>query len=349
MTGPGALVIGNFLSSSSLNECVCEELARRLESRGWPVVTASDRLSKPARLADMVMTAWRARREYGVAWVDVFSGRAFVWAEAVCWTLRRAGKPYVLMLRGGSLPDFARRWPGRVRALLGSARSVIVPSNYLFERMQPYCSTLRLIPNAVHASEYPFRLRTDPGPNLVWLRAFHRVYNPALAPAIVALLKESWPEVRLTMYGPDKQDGSLELVRETARRVGVERLIELPGAVPKRLVPEALSHGDIFLNTTDFDNAPVSVLEAMACGLCIVSTDAGGIRHLLEDGKDALLTPCGDAQAMASAVRRILTEPGLAARLSSNARRKSERFDWSIVLPELERELRVAAGQEAIR
>jgi len=195
---------------------------------------------------------------------------------------------------------------------------------------------------------YRFRQRSLPSPSLIWLRAFHHIYNPALAPAVVARLAGEWPGVRLTMHGPDKGDGSLEAARDTARQLGVEGLIRIPGAVPKHIVPEVLATGDIFLNTTNFDNTPVSVLEAMACGLCIVSTDAGGIRHLLEDGKDALLTPRGDADAMANAVRRILTEPGLAARLSSNARRKAESFDWSVVLPELERELKRAAAREAI-
>jgi len=348
MSHPGALVIGNFLSSSAFNECLCEELARRLASTGWGVVTASDRLAKPMRLADMVATAWRARSSYGVAWVDVFSGHAFVWAEAVCWTLRRAGKPYVLMLRGGALPEFANRWPRRVRALLGSATSVIVPSGYLFEHMRPYRADLRLIPNALHVQSYRFRLRSLPSPSLIWLRAFHRIYNPALAPAVLARLAEEWPGVRLTMHGPDKHDGALEATRDSARQFGVEGLIRIPGAVPKLRVPDVLSTGDIFLNTTDFDNTPVSVLEAMASGLCIVSTDVGGIRHLLEDGTNALLTPRGDADAMANAVRRILTEPGLAARLSSNARRKAESFDWSVVLPELERELKRAASREAV-
>jgi glycosyltransferase involved in cell wall biosynthesis len=349
MSHSAALVIGNFLSSSALNECMCEELARRLSSNGWRVVTASNRLAKLDRLADMVATTWRARQRYGVAWVDVFSGSAFVWAEAVCWTLRRAGKPYVLMLRGGALPAFADRWPRRVRALLGSAASVIVPSGYLFERMRPYRADLRLIPNALHVEAYRFRHRAVADPELVWLRAFHWIYNPPLAASVLARIAKDWPHARLTMYGPDKGDGALETLRTTASQLGVEALLRLPGAVPKRRVPEALSQGDIFLNTTDFDNTPVSILEAMASGLCIVSTDAGGIRHLLEDGKDALLTPRGDVEAMAAAVRRILTEPGLAARLSANARRKAETFDWSVVLPEVELELTRAQALESVR
>ena len=115
----------------------------------------------------MVATTWHARQRYGVAWVDVFSGPAFVWAEAVCWTSARR-KPYVLMLRGGSLPDFASRWPGRVRALLNSAASVLVPSGYLFDHMRRYRADLRLVPNALHWVESsPFRLRRRPLPALV--------------------------------------------------------------------------------------------------------------------------------------------------------------------------------------
>jgi glycosyltransferase involved in cell wall biosynthesis len=105
-----------------------------------------------------------------------------------------------------------------------------------------------------------------------------------------------------------------------------------------------MSQGDIFLNTTNVDNTPVSVLEALACGLCVVSTDVGGIPYLLEHEEDALLVPPDDAEAMAAAVRRVLTEPGLAERLSRNARKKAEGFDWSVVLPQWERLLLEVLG-----
>jgi glycosyltransferase involved in cell wall biosynthesis len=97
-----------------------------------------------------------------------------------------------------------------------------------------------------------------------------------------------------------------------------------------------LNGGDVFLNTTRVDNTPVSVLEAMACGLCVVSTNVGGIPYLLQHGHDALLVPSDNAEAMAGAVRRILTEPGLAAQLSANARGTASGCDWSAVLPQWE-------------
>ena len=113
---PTILLVGNFLSGSGFNRGVCEDLAERLAQVGWPVITTSKKPVRPARLLDMVWTAWRRRNEYRLAQVDVYSGPSFLWAEAVCAVLRRAGKPYVLTLHGGALPDFARRWPEIGRA-----------------------------------------------------------------------------------------------------------------------------------------------------------------------------------------------------------------------------------------
>jgi glycosyltransferase involved in cell wall biosynthesis len=90
------------------------------------------------------------------------------------------------------------------------------------------------------------------------------------------------------------------------------------------------------------------VLEAMACGLCIVSTNVGGLTYLLEDEHDALLVPPNDPAAMAAAVRRLLTEPGLAERLSRNARHKAEEFDLSVILPQWERLIETVADGRAL-
>ena len=119
--------------------------------------------------------------------------------------------------------------------------------------------------------------------------------------------------------------------------------------VAKAEVPHALASADIFLNTSNVDNTPVSVIEAMATGMCIVSTDVGGVAYLCETDEDALLVPAKDAKAMAAAVRRILIDPELAAALSCNARRKAETFDWSIILPQWESLLREVAPHEPKR
>jgi glycosyltransferase involved in cell wall biosynthesis len=338
------LLVGNFFSSSIGTRSYCEELACQMTRSGWPVLTTSYKRGRVSRLFDMVGTVLRNRERYSVAQVDVYSGPAFFWAEAVCCALKLVGKPYLLTLHGGNLPNFARRWPGRVRRLLNSAVIVTAPSGYLLKQMEPYRSGLRLLPNSMDLNTYTFRLRPKAEPRLLWLRAFHSIYNPGLAPRAIARLRESFPELRLTMIGPDRQDGSLQSTIETAAKEGVSENILLPGSVAKDQVPGWLNGADIFLNTTNVDNTPVSIMEAMASGLCIVSTNVGGISYLLEHERDALLVPPDDPEAMAGAVRRLLTEPELAARLSNNARRKAEEFDWATVLPKW-KELLTAASK----
>lgn len=338
------LMVSNFLSASGGSRGVCEELSQRFLEAGWHVVTTSDKPNKLLRLLDMLVTTWRRRHQYGVAQVDVFSGSAFLWAELVCWLLRRLGKPYVLTLHGGNLPNFAAQNPARVRNLLQTAKTVTVPSRYLYEQMQPYAAdNLSLVPNPVELRHYTFRLRETSKPDLVWLRAFHTIYNPTLAVKMLALLVTDFPEVHLTMIGPDK-DGSLEAVRQSAAALKVSDHLTLIPGVPKAEVPAALNKGDIFINTTNVDNTPVSVIEALACGLCVVSTNVGGLPYLLKDNHDALLVPPDSAEALAVAVRRILTAPGLSRQLSQNARATVSAFDWSVVLPEWKKLL--AAGGE---
>ena len=331
------LLVGNFYSRSNASRRtrqVCEDLAVHLPDVGWDVICTSGKRSRLARLIDKVWTTWGDRSKFSVAQVDVFRSPAFRWAEAVCWTLRRARKPYVLTLRSGDLPELARRHPRRVARLLRSAAAVTAPSRYLVDQMRHYRSDVILLPNPLDLGRYQFTVRERPRPTLTWLRAFKRLYNPSLAIQVVALLKSQFPDVHLTMIGPDVGDGSFAESRRLADEVELADRVHFPGRVPKDAVPAWMSQGDIFLNTTNVDNTPVSVLEAMACGLCVVSTNVGGIPYLLEHEYDSLLVAPNDPDAMAAAVSRLLTEPTLAEQLSRNAHEKVKRFDWSVVLPQ---------------
>ena len=153
---------------------------------------------------------------------------------------------------------------------------------------------------------------------------------------LVRVLPHS-PDATLTMYGPDKGDGSLERVRNLARQHGIDSRVVIAGRIEKSMVPECLNRHDIFLNTTRYESFGVAIMEAAASGLPIVTTAVGEIPYLWHDGENALLVPDGDAEAMANAVVRILQEPGLAGTLSRNAGRKAESYDWSVVLPQWEK------------
>ena len=317
------LLVGNHFTDQIHNRNVWQDLALHLRSAGHMVITTSGQGNKGLRLLDMLVTIWSRRREYQVAQVDVFSGQAFSWAYLSVKLLKRIQKPVILTLHGGNLPEYALHHPDRVRHLLRAADAVTAPSQYLLTSMRSYRDNIVLIPNALDTNHYQYIVRKSPRPVLIWLRAFHRIYNPELAVRVVALLQESVPQIHLIMVGPDKGDGSFQLTRQLAVQLGLEQKVEFPGKIPKTDVPKWLNKGDIFINTTNFDTAPISVTEAMVCGMCVVSTNVGGIPYLLKDEENALLVPPDDPEAMAAAVKRILSEPELAAKLSGNARHKS--------------------------
>ena len=87
----------------------------------------------------------------------------------------------------------------------------------------------------------------------------------------------------------------------------------------------------------------------MACGICIVTTNVGGIPYLIVQESDALLVTPNDPKAMADAISYLLTEPGLAERIALNAHSRVKQFDWSNVLPQWERVLLEVSQQNKNR
>ena len=76
---------------------------------------------------------------------------------------------------------------------------------------------------------------------------------------------------------------------------------------------------------------PVSVIEAIALGLAVVSTNVGGIPFLLEDQKEALLVADNEVSEMVFAIQQLIDDPNLFQELTTNASQKAITFDWEIV------------------
>jgi len=330
------LFIGSFLSSKIGTKGIAESLSDLLGDQGWDAILVSSRPERVLRFLDILGTIWSQRREYHIAHVDVYSGWAFVWAEIAVILLGFLRKPYVLTLRGGGLVAFACRFPARTRRILQGASAFTTPSRSLYTELKQFRHDIKHLPNGLALSHYDYRLRATPEPRLCWLRAFHEIYNPTVAVEVVDILRETFPDVHLAMIGPDKKDGSFEKVVDLVREKGLKQHIDFVGPVPKKDVPLWLEKYDVFLNTTQYESFGVGVMEAGAVGLLIVTTNVGELPYLWTDGESALLVPSDDAAAMARAVERILTEPGLAAHLSRHARENAEQYDWSVILPKWE-------------
>jgi len=151
-----------------------------------------------------------------------------------------------------------------------------------------------------------------------------------MAIRVLGKLIDKYPDATLCMVGPDK-DGSLESCQILAKALNVVDRISFTGLLTKKEWIDLSSNYDIFINTTNFDNHPVSVIEAMALGFPIVSTNVGGLKYLHADKQDALLVEKNDVNSMVEKIHSVLEDCTLAESLSINARKKAESFDWSEV------------------
>jgi L-malate glycosyltransferase len=322
--------VGNFLSRHGLNPTYSEALVPKLCEQGITVRQASGFLNPVMRFFDMGAAVWSAPRKNACVILDLCSGpRAFPAADFISRICRATRQPYVVVLHGGTLPNLLTNSRTRLLNILKGAKSVVSPSKYLADTFSPHVN-VEIIPNALNISNYPFRPRTCPQPNFLYLRAFHTGYGPLTAIKAFAIVQQKYPAARLVMAGPELND-SLAKCTALAQRLGVQKNVEFLGRVLKSQIPDLGKQCDIFLNPTFVDNTPVSVVEAMAMGMCIVSTNVGGLPYLLDHGETALLVPPGNEVAMANAMLQVLEEPGLAVRLSEKARQTAEKMDWSQV------------------
>ena len=152
---------------------------------------------------------------------------------------------------------------------------------------------MKSIPNSIDISLYPFLKRSKPKHKILWVRAFDKIYNPKLALETLELLIADFPDAELCMIGPDK-DGSLNELSDLARKNSLP--VTFRGKMSKVEWIDISKDFDVFLNTTNFDNTPVSLIEAMALGLPVVSTNVGGIPYLIEDQCNGVLVEPDDPQ-----------------------------------------------------
>jgi len=320
-------MVGSFPPAEGGYTNVGELLSRRFSCDHHRVIITSRRRSKISKLIDIVGTLVLRRNEYDVVLVEVFSTFALWYAFLAIRLARRLDKRVVAVLHGGGLPRLAREKPRRLRAVLGPADVVASPSHYLMREVGDALGIpIVVIPNPVEVARFPRRLRRRASPRIFWLRALHEVYRPEVAIRAVALLREDHPDVHLTMAGPPK-DGSWEKCRALVRELGLVGAVEFPGLIDQARIGEIGDACDIFLNTSSVDNAPLSIVEALTMGLCVVTTNVGGIPSLVEDGKEALLVSPGAVEETAAAIRRILDQPALVESLSANALASAMRFD----------------------
>jgi|TARA_R100000479_G_scaffold33554_3_gene14177 glycosyltransferase involved in cell wall biosynthesis len=324
------LYIGNKLSKKGATVTSIETLGAFLQREGYQVITVSSKKNKVLRLLDMMWNTLCYSKRTSIVLIDTYSTTNFLYAVIIGSICRTLGLPYIPILRGGNLPSRLQKSSKQSNKLFGNAMTNVAPSHYLLEAFKKEGYTnLTYIPNTIEIEKYSFLFRKNIKPKLLWVRSFSEIYNPMLALYVVeGLLKNGHTNTELCMVGPDK-DGSMETCKAYAKQKNLP--VTFTGGLAKKEWLQLSKDYDIFINTTHVDNTPVSVIEAMALGLPVISTHVGGIPYLLTHDETGVLVPPNSVANFVTAIERILQNPEETTAIAIKARKTVEKFDWEEV------------------
>ncbi|MFD2567772.1 glycosyltransferase family 4 protein [Pseudotenacibaculum haliotis] len=322
------LYIGNDNSARTGYVNTMETLSSLLTKEGYKITRSSTKVNKALRLLDMCGATIKHGRKSDYIFIDTFSSLNFYFAFTISQLARLFSIKYIPILHGGNLPSRIKRSKRMSNMIFKNSYKNISPSNYLKQAFEEQGYEVGHIPNVLEIDQYKFKKREDLKPRLLWVRAFKHLYNPLLAIEVINNLKKEFSEVKLCMVGPVIDD-SFKKTQQKVKEYGMTDDVEYTGTLSKEVWVKRSEEFDIFINTTNFDNTPVSVMEAMALGLPVVSTNVGGMPFLIENNVDGMLVEKENAEEMTNAIKKLLKTDSTA--LVDKARSKAESFGWEQV------------------
>jgi L-malate glycosyltransferase len=321
------LYIGNKLAEFGYTPTTIDTLGIALEQLGYKVNYSGNVKSKISRLLQMVFSVVRNRKTTNFVLIDTYSTSAFYYAWLSSIVCRLYSKKYIPILHGGNLPLRFKRSPRLCRSVLAHSYTNVAMSSYLEQLLKENNYKSTCIPNSIPLADYRYRRREKVAPVLLWVRAFDSIYNPEMAVRVLGMLLQTFPDAHLTMVGPDK-DGSMQRCIDLAVSLGIDHALKITGKLSKKEWTKIADSADVFINTSHIDNMPVSLLEAMAMGMIVVTTNVGGIKYITS-ANNAILVEDNDIEAMAEAIKNIIANNGEAERISIAARKNAEQYDWN--------------------
>ena len=238
------------------------------------------------------------------------------------------GKRVVVNYRSGEAEDHLTRWRRTAVPTLHRADAVVAPSGYLVDVFARFGIAAESIANFVDPDAVRFRQRSTLRPVFLSNRNFQALYNVPCVLRAFAVIQARMPDARLIVVGDGPERAR---VHATARELAL-RNVEFVGPVRPAEMGRWYDAADVYLNASDIDNMPNSIIEAFACGLPVVTSRAGGIPYVVEHERNGLMVDCGDHEALAASALRLLSDSALSTRLIGEGLRDvQEQYTWDAV------------------
>jgi len=236
------------------------------------------------------------------------------------------GRPVVLNYHSGEAPDHLRRSGLARRVMRDWVDLNVVPSTFLRDVLASFGIPARTVPNTIDPQQFAYRVRDPLRPRILSTRNFEPIYNVAAVLRAFAQVQARRADATLTLVGNGSQEPAL---RTLAAQLNL-RHVTFAGRVPPAEISRHYAEADIYVQTPAIDNMPLSMLEAFASGLPVVSTDVGGISAILTHGVHGLLAPADNDEVVATHVMTLLGSPAYARQLAADARATCAAYAWPV-------------------
>lgn len=284
------------------------------------------------RLLPYTLSLWRLAGCSDLIHVMANSGWSWhLFAAPAIWIAHWRKIPVVVNYRGGEAGAFLERSADQIRSSLSRASVLAVPSGFLQEVFGRFGIPAGVVPNIVNLECFqnptPHR---DTRRHLLVARNLEPIYDNETAIRAFALVHARYPDATLTIAGSGPEAGKLQALTE---QLSLSSAVTFTGRLEPQAMADRYRAADIAINPSLVDNMPNSVLEALASGVPVVSTNVGGVPFVVSDDETALLVPARSPETMASAIIRLIEEPGLCSRLIDNGLTEVQRYTWKAVWP----------------
>src|SRR5688500_3863502 len=265
---------------------------------------------------------------YDVAHVFSASYASFLLAPVPAMLAARLfGKRVVLHYHSGEALDHLANWGALVHPWLKLADEIVVPSAYLRDVFAKFGYRARVVPNVVDLTVFDYRERRPLRPRLLSTRNLEKYYRVDVIIEAFARYQATCPDATLTVAGYGSEEPKLRAMAAQLTKGGVRFL----GNVSPSWMPKLYAYSDIYLNASEVDNQPVSILEAFASDLPVISTPTGDIRSMVRHGETGLLVPPEAPVAMCRAIADVLNRPERALQMAEQAHRELDKYTWRAV------------------
>ena len=211
---------------------------------------------------------------------------------------------------------FFSKYPRLIKFLFSNVDQTVVASKFVKSAFDMLNIKVTIIPHIMELNKWPSRLRKGKINNLLWVRHLRPEYNPAMVIDVMGIIQKQYNNLNLKIVGAGP------MIDELKNLIKQKKLhnVDLLGRISEKDLQQSFDSADIFINTSTVDNQPVSVLEAMSCGIPVISTNVGGIPEIITHEYNGLLSDDKDVKAMARNIEKLLRDSKLYTHMSINCK-----------------------------